>query len=186
LLLEARGVLASHLQQRETWQGAIDHAVQNAFAAANSTEQGELFEARATFVTLWRRDNGELRGCRGECAAHQPLIAAVANMALAAATDDPRFVSVTAAELPLLRVEVSVLTPLAEVEPQQVRVGIDGIMVVHGQARGLLLPQVAVEHAMTREQFLEAVCWKAGLSQDAWRAPGTHLWAFQTQCWEEA
>jgi AmmeMemoRadiSam system protein A len=140
---------------------------------------------RAAFVTLWRRDTGELRGCRGECAARQPLITAVAAMALAAATDDPRFTPLAPAELSVLRIEISALTPLARVEPEQVRLGIDGLMVVSGQLRGLLLPQVAVEHKMTREQFLAAVCWKAGLPENAWHSPHTSLWAFQTQCWEE-
>jgi AmmeMemoRadiSam system protein A len=164
---------------------AIEHAVHNGLALATRNEQAELLAARATFVTLWRRDTGELRGCRGECAAHQPLIAAVAEMALAAATGDPRFAPVEPAEIPSLRIEINVLTPLVKIDPQQVRVGADGVMVARGQMRGLLLPQVASEHNMTRKQFLEAVCWKAGLSEDAWHSPDTSLWAFQTECWEE-
>jgi AmmeMemoRadiSam system protein A len=185
LSLTARQAIESYLQDMVTLQQAIALSVQKGLAGASEPQQAELLAPGAAFVTLWRRDNAELRGCRGECAAHQPLIAAVAAMALAAATDDPRFAAVTPAELSLLRIEISVLTPLIQVQPEEVRIGPDGVMVMRGHARGLLLPQVAVEHSMTREQFLDAVCWKAGLPENAWHSPDTSLWTFQTQCWEE-
>ena len=42
-----------------------------------STRSPALLEHRGSFVTLRRRDTGELRGCRGECRALRPLIESV-------------------------------------------------------------------------------------------------------------
>ncbi len=156
-----------------------------AATAIPTGEREQLLAQGACFVTLWRRASGELRGCRGECTPRQPLVAAVGSMALATALDDPRFAAVTADELAELRIEISVLTPLHPIEPQQVEIGRHGLMIVEGRRRGLLLPQVAVEHQMNREQFLEALCWKAGLSTDAWRSASAGLWAFETASWIE-
>ncbi|MBK8046861.1 MAG: AmmeMemoRadiSam system protein A [Anaerolineales bacterium] len=144
-----------------------------------------LQEPRAVFVTLWRRDSGELRGCRGEIVAHDPLAQAVVEMAIAAATDDPRFLPVTVDEIPLLSIEISVLTPLYPIAASDVVIGKHGVLVSRGARRGLLLPQVATEHGMDREEFLDAVCQKAGLPAHAWRAPDTRLSAFETTVFEE-
>lgn len=144
-----------------------------------------LQEPRAVFVTLWRRDSGELRGCRGEIMAHYPLAQAVVEMAIAAAVDDPRFLPVTEAEIPLLAIEISVLTPLHPITASEVVIGRHGVLVSRGARRGLLLPQVATEHEMDREEFLDAVCQKAGLPAHAWRAPDTRLLAFETTVFEE-
>ena len=51
--------------------------------------------------------------------------------------------------------------------------GIHGLMITRHQARGLLLPQVAIEHHWDRERFLEETCRKAGLLPDAWRKGAT-------------
>jgi AmmeMemoRadiSam system protein A len=196
LLGVARHTLSSALVRRLPAEAAVDQAVRSLLPSADAANHAwlgagmdspwaALWEDRACFVTLWRRDNAELRGCRGECRARQPLALAVGYMALAAGLDDPRFSAATADELPLLRVEISVLTPLRPIAPQEVEVGRHGLMIVAGRQRGLLLPQVAVEHHLDREQFLEAVCWKAGLEPDAWRATNAALWAFETESWAE-
>jgi AmmeMemoRadiSam system protein A len=189
LLTMARQALVNKLLLAQPLQQAVEQAAQAAVSAAPTEQQRDLLELRACFVTLWRRDSGELRGCRGECSAHQPLAWATGYMALAAAEDDPRFAAVTAAELPDLRIELSVLSPLYRIDPSAVVIGKHGLMIAGGthgaRRRGLLLPQVAVEHQMTREQFLEAVCWKAGLSLDAWQAADVTLWAFETESWAE-
>jgi len=149
------------------------------------TDSPVLLAHGACFVTLWSRTGGELRGCRGEVTAHQPLIAAVTQIAIAAATDDPRFVPVTPAELLCLRFEISVLSPMQPIRPQDVELGRHGLFVVRGGQRGLLLPQVPVEHGMDRAEFLRAVCWKAGLPADAWQQAGTRLFSFTTDTWDE-
>ncbi len=145
-----------------------------------------LCAPRACFVTLRRRDGGALRGCRGETHACRPLYAAVALMAAAAALDDPRFLPVRREELPLLRIEISVLTPLVDLCPEAVTVGRHGLLVTRGRAVGLLLPQVAAEWGWEREAFLAATCIKAGLPADAWRRPGTQLRGFECEVFGEA
>lgn len=188
LLAVARRSLVNSLAQHQPPQQAVEDAVGNELAqesTISTAEREQLLAPAACFVTLWRRDSGELRGCRGECTARLPLATAVGFMTLATALDDPRFAAVTAGELAELRIEISVLTPLHPIEPQQVQVGKHGLMIVEGRRRGLLLPQVAVEHQMNREQFLEAVCWKAGLPTDAWRSASAGLWAFETTSWIE-
>ena len=189
LLVVARRSLVNSLVRHLLPEQAVDDAVRKEVmqdsAATSIEERNQLLAQGACFVTLWRRSTGELRGCRGECSAHQPLAAAVGFMAIATALDDPRFAKVTEGELAELRIEISVLTPLYLIEPQQLEVGRHGLLIVEGRRRGLLLPQVAVEHQMNRAQFLEAVCWKAGLPADAWRSASASLWAFETASWNE-
>lgn len=127
----------------------------------------KLEAAAGVFVTLHKRD--ELRGCVGYAWARKPLYRAVMEAAAAAALQDPRFSPVRAAELPELEVEISVLSPCQPIAPEAIQVGVHGLMVAQGPARGLLLPQVAVEHRWNCERFLEETCRKAGLPPDAWR-----------------
>jgi AmmeMemoRadiSam system protein A len=144
-----------------------------------------LLEPRATFVTLRRRADGELRGCRGQRSATQPLVASVIHMTVASAVDDPRFAAVTQREVPGLHIEISALTPAVSVRPDEVLVGRHGLIVSAGHVAGLLLPQVPLEYGWDREQFLQAVCEKAGLPGNAWRAAGVRLEAFEAEVWEE-
>lgn len=146
---------------------------------------GALREPRATFVTLRRRADGELRGCRGQRVAIQPLVESVVHMTVASAVDDPRFAPVTPAEVPGLHIEISALTLPVPVRPEQVVVGRHGLIVSAGRAAGLLLPQVPLEYGWGREQFLQAVCEKAGLPRHAWRVAGVRLEAFEAEVWEE-
>ncbi len=136
------------------------------------------FEApRGVFVTL--RKNGELRGCIGFAEPVAPLVQAVVQAAVYAATEDPRFPPVKPAELKDIKVEVSVLTPLREiVDARKVEVGRHGLVVSRGERRGLLLPQVPVENGWDRETFLEQASLKAGLPPDAWRR-GAKLFVFE-------
>jgi len=138
---------------------------------------GVLAEPRGAFVTLRRRD-GELRGCIGRMVSEDPLAETVAEMAAAAATEDGRFEPVTAAELPSLVVEISVLGPMRPIRPEDVEVGVHGLMLSCGPRRGVLLPQVPVEHAWDRETFLDHLCRKAGVPGGAWRRPDCELLAF--------
>jgi AmmeMemoRadiSam system protein A len=189
LLTVARQTLVNSLVRHQLPQPAVEDAIRTGLGPGSTgmgaEERDQLLAQGACFVTLWRRDTGELRGCRGECGAHQALASAVGYMVLAAALDDPRFAAVTARGLADLRIEISVLTPLRPIVPDQVEIGRHGLMIVEGHRRGLLLPQVAVEHQLDREQFLEAVCWKAGLTADAWQSDSAGLWAFETASWSE-
>ncbi len=81
-------------------------------------------------------------------------------------------------ELPGLEIEISLLSPLERIQPEAIEIGKHGLLVEQGIRRGLLLPQVAVEHHLDREQFLKETCRKAGLSWDAWKAADTLIYAF--------
>lgn len=130
----------------------------------------------AAFVTLMCK--GELRGCIGYVEPVKSLAQAVAHCAEAAAFADPRFPPVTPNELPYLRVEVSVLSPLRPVaDPQEIQIGTHGLFISQGGRHGLLLPQVATEFGWDRETFLRQTCLKAGLSGDAWMR-GAEIQAF--------
>ncbi len=144
-----------------------------------------LREPRATFVTLRRRADGELRGCRGQRVATQALAESVVHMTIASAVDDPRFEPVTRAEIPGLHIEISALTPPRPIRPDQVVVGRHGVIVSVGRVAGLLLPQVPLAYGWNREQFLRAVCEKAGLPADAWRIASVRLEGFEAEVWEE-
>ncbi len=133
--------------------------------------QGTLSAPGAAFVTLTK--NGRLRGCIGYTEAVAPLFKVVQECAVAAATEDPRFPPVSSNELPSLRIEISVLTPLVPILPEEVEVGRHGLMVSQGGMRGLLLPQVPVEWGWDRETFLDQTCVKAGLPPSAWRHGAT-------------
>ena len=122
---------------------------------------------------LRRESHRELRGCVGYALPTVPLYRAVAETARAAAFDDSRFLPVTKDEAPGLEVSLSVLSRLFPIHPEAVEVGRHGLLVSEGARRGLLLPQVPVEHGWDRETFLEQTCHKAGLPLDAWRKAAT-------------
>jgi uncharacterized protein len=138
---------------------------------AEPAAAGKLGAAGAAFVTLKKKHR--LRGCIGYTEAVAPLFKVVQECVVAAATEDPRFTPVTPEELPLISLEISVLTPLVPIRPEEVVVGRHGLCVSQGKMRGLLLPQVPVEQGWDRETFLDQVCAKAGLPPSAWRHGAT-------------
>ncbi len=137
----------------------------------------------AAFVTLTAR--GRLRGCIGYTEARAPLYRTVQECAVASATEDPRFLPLTPDEIGAVHIEISVLTPLLPVRPEDVAVGVHGLLVTRGGRRGLLLPQVPGEYGWDRETFLAQVCVKAGLPRDAWRT-GAELYSFTAEVFGEA
>ncbi len=139
-------------------------------------------EQRGAFTTLHLR--GKLRGCIGYVFPAQSLYRTVAETARAAALDDPRFEPVGLPEAPELQVEISVLSTLKPITPEDVVVGKHGLVVSYGNRRGLLLPQVPVEWGWDRETFLSQTCLKAGLPPDAW-LHGAELQAFTAEVFGE-
>jgi AmmeMemoRadiSam system protein A len=130
-----------------------------------------LSEPRGVFTSLYK--NGELRGCVGYVLPACAVYRAVAETARASAFEDNRFPRVTKEELPHLQVELSILTPPQPILPEQVEIGRHGLLIgLHGR-RGLLLPQVPVEHNWDRITFIEQTCRKAGLPLDAWKRGAT-------------
>ncbi len=130
-----------------------------------------LDEKRGAFTTLYVR--GQLRGCVGYVFPVAPLYRTISETARAAAFEDTRFPPLSATELPELEIHLSVLSPLQPIRAEEVEVGRHGLLVSLNARRGLLLPQVPVEHGWDRETFLEQTCRKAGLPLDAWRHGAT-------------
>ena len=143
---------------------------------------GRLREYGGAFVTL--RCAGELRGCIGHVEAMRPLYETVCECAMAAALADPRFEPVAPNELPHLALEISVLSPLYDIAPEEIEVGRHGLLISSGERRGVLLPQVPQELMWDRERFLEETCRKAGLAKDAWRH-GARIQAFTTEIFSD-
>jgi len=139
----------------------------------------------AAFVTL--HVGGALRGCIGTLERRRSLWSVVGDMAAAAATRDPRFPPIDAGDLQAMTVEISVLTPDVVIHrPEEIEIGRHGLDVRRGGARGLLLPQVAVEHGFDREKFLAATCRKAGLPSDAWSDADTEIRVFEADVFGDA
>jgi AmmeMemoRadiSam system protein A len=141
-----------------------------------------LGESRGVFTTLYLRD--ELRGCVGYALPITSLYRAVIETARGAAFDDPRFSPVNAGELADLKISLSVLSLLKPIRAEQVKIGRHGLLVTLGPRRGLLLPQVPLEHGWNQIQFLEQTCRKAGLPADAWQK-GATLEAFTAEVFGE-
>jgi AmmeMemoRadiSam system protein A len=137
-----------------------------------------LAEPRGVFTTLYYR--GNLRGCVGFVFPVASLYRTVAESARGAAFDDSRFSSVTCGEAAALEVSLSILSPPQPVQPDAVEIGRHGLLVKLGAYRGLLLPQVPVEHVWDRVTFLEQTCKKAGLPANAWQT-GAQLEAFTAE-----
>lgn len=136
------------------------------------------------FVSLHKR--GNLRGCIGTFDTSQPVADQVEEMAVAAATRDPRFKPVSEAEVAELDIEISVLTPPRRIaSPDEIQVGVHGLMVSRGYQRGVLLPQVAMEYGWDRETFLAHTCRKAGLPDTAWKDPDTVIQVFTAEVFGE-
>jgi AmmeMemoRadiSam system protein A len=137
-----------------------------------------LAEPRGAFTTLYL--SGQLRGCVGYVSPILPVYRAVAETARAAAEEDSRFEPVRREEAVQLEISLSILSLLQPVAPEQVEIGRHGLVVTMAGRRGLLLPQVPVEHHWDRLTFLEQTCRKAGLPMDAWQR-GAMLEAFTAE-----
>jgi len=158
----------------------LESVVKGGAIPAYAQHEGKLGEKWGAFVTLNKDDH--LRGCIGHIIGTQPLIDTVAQMTRAAALEDPRFQPVQPSELNSIKYEISVLTPIREIDNvEEIVVGRDGIIISRGYNRGLLLPQVATEYGWDRETFLEQTCNKAGLPKSAWSESDTKIEIFSAE-----
>ncbi|MDD5073665.1 MAG: AmmeMemoRadiSam system protein A, partial [Candidatus Shapirobacteria bacterium] len=140
---------------------------------------------RAVFVTL--KKNGQLRGCLGGFEAKEPVWQAVANMAIAAAANDPRFSPVTKDELEEITIEISLLSPLKKVTSwEEVELGKHGVYLKQDTLTGTFLPQVAQEGDWTKEDFLGEICaQKMGLNRDCYLDPATEIFIYTVESFAE-
>ncbi len=175
-------------------RSTLEAHVRGTAGKPKSWSSGLFSEKRGVFVTLNMAEPGpeRLRGCIGFPYPVKELGAAIQEATAAAATEDPRFPPVTAAELDSIVIEVSVLTPPAPLEAEKrqdlhkmVRIGRDGLIASRSYASGLLLPQVATEFGLDGQEFLSQVCLKAGLTPDAWLDKETKMQVFQAEIFAE-
>ena len=143
-----------------------------------------LQQPRGAFVTL--KNKGELRGCIGRMIGDEPLIKLVGVMAIQAAFSDRRFNQLTADELSDIEIEISVLTPMKKVSGAgDIVVGRDGVLINKDGHSAVFLPQVATEQKWNREEMLDNLCLKAGLTAGCWKEK-TQFSTFQAVVFSES
>ena len=145
-----------------------------------------LLQEEGTFVTI--RKHGQLRGCIGNILGRGPLARLVRDMAISAASDDPRFQPVKADELDEIEIDISVLSkPWSIKNTDEIIMGVHGVIVSQGPFRqGIFLPEVATETGWSKEQFLNELCsQKAGLPSDCWKDSKTKIDIFTTESFSE-
>jgi len=157
----------------------------------------EKFQGKyGAFVTLnkFNVSGNPLRGCIGYIEPTYPLYDVIHRVSISSAIEDPRFPSVSLEEMDEIVIELSILTApiLIKVENtneyfNKIVVGRDGLIAERGMRRGLLLPQVPVDHDRNWdvETFLSHTCVKAWLSKDAWKEKETKIYSFQAILFEE-
>lgn len=158
---------------------AVTQAVVHGHLPADIPSDGIFSQPCGVFVTLHVANL--LRGCIGVVEPSEPFGESVVRCAASAALQDPRFPVMRPQELPGLHIEISLLSPPLPIRPEQVEIGLHGLLIKRGQQRGLLLPQVAVEHRFTVEQFLAETCRKAQLPAQAWRDADVGIFGFTCQ-----
>jgi AmmeMemoRadiSam system protein A len=164
-------------------RNAVVEAVSHGRLPEQIPHDGVFAERRGAFVTLHVQHR--LRGCIGVIEAEEPLGDSIVRCAASSALQDPRFPPMRSEDLAELQIEISLLSPLAPIPLEEVEIGRHGLLVSRGAQRGLLLPQVAVEHHLTREQFFEETCRKAQLAREVWREPETQLFGFTCEVFSD-
>ena len=135
------------------------------------------------FVTI--KQKGQLRGCIGNFVSDNLLFQLVQEMAIAAATQDPRFYPMKPDDLDAFKLDISVLSPLRLItDVAEIVVGTHGIYIIKNHCRGVLLPQVATEYGWDRDTFLQHTCIKAGLPEEAWKKD-CEIYVFSAQVFGE-
>jgi len=141
-----------------------------------------LLVKQGCFVCI--KINGTLRGCIGNFLSDKPLYRLVQEMAISAATGDPRFYPMKMDDLENFDLEISVLSPLHKISSiDEIEVGVHGLYLEKNFSRGVLLPQVAVEYGWDRDTFLSQTSIKAGLGKDDWQE-GTDIYTFSAMVFQ--
>lgn len=143
----------------------------------------ELKSNSGAFVTL--ELNHKLRGCIGYIIGEGTLFETVCDAAVKAAFSDPRFNPISKEELEKIEIEISVLSNFNKIKTyDDIEIGKHGLLLEEGN-RGLLLPQVATDHKMNREQFLTALCHKAGIYGNYWKERLLNIKTFTAEVFSE-
>ncbi len=158
-----------------------------------------LKRPQGAFVTLFRhlpqkggstaygaRDGKELRGCIGYIMPVKPLYLAVMDNAMSACSKDFRFEPVKEDELKAIEIEISVLTaPKKVASSNDIRVGLDGVLLYCQGKQSVFLPHVATEFGWDLDETLSQLAGKAGLPRLAWKGPTARFEVFQAISIEE-
>lgn len=160
-------------------RNCLREAIYNKRKFEEVPEAGVFAMRAGAFVSLHR--HGKLRGCIGIVEPMEPLGKTIAHCAVSAAREDPRFASLRPEEVEDVEIEVSLLSEPELIAPENIVIGQHGLLIEQGRRRGLLLPQVAVEHHLDPVAFLSETCRKAGLPTDAWRSKETEIYGFTCQ-----
>ena len=161
-------------------RNAITHQILNETYNLKPREERSINIHSGCFVTI--KQNGNLRGCIGNFQSQQPLYQEVATMAVAAASQDPRFPPMNTDDLGNFNLEITILSPLEKIEDtDKIEVGTHGIYIIKGFNRGVLLPQVATEYGWDKKTFLQQTCIKAGLPDNSWQHQETEIYIFSGQ-----
>ena len=146
--------------------------------------EGEKFDQKkGVFVTL--KKDGELMGCVGLPYPVLPLKKAIMKAAKSAAFEDPRFEGIEEEEVEDISIEISTLTMPKACKPKDIELGEEGLICNYEGYSGLLLPQVAIDQGMEKEEFIEAVCKKAKLPKDIWQEDNCKFYKFRCQIFSE-
>ena len=166
-------------------RNSIETFVKTGKVSDITIKDARLNEIEGAFVTITK--HGALRGCIGNIIGQEPLYETVRDMAVAAASQDPRFTPLTAGELKDIDVEISVLSkPRRVKDASEIQLGKHGVIVSAYGHQGVFLPQVADETGWSKEEFLSQLCsQKAGLPADAWKDPNTALYVFTADVFGE-
>jgi AmmeMemoRadiSam system protein B/AmmeMemoRadiSam system protein A len=165
----------------------IDHVLQNGTVPEPSELGVEITDAmkppRAAFVTL--KKHSQLRGCIGDIYPQQPLYKSVIMNAIYASFRDRRFQPVKKEECDDIKIEISILTvPKPVASADDIRIGVDGVVLYKDGQSALFLPQVATEQGWNIDEMLTHLSLKAQLPGDAWKV-GASFRTFQAHVFGE-
>ncbi|WP_298438622.1 AmmeMemoRadiSam system protein A [Geobacter sp.] len=158
---------------------AVVNYVANGIISETQAPAANLNKGGGCFVCI--KKDGNLRGCIGNFTSDKPLFQLVQEMAISAATRDPRFYPMKAEDLDDFSLEISILGPLVKISScDEIKIGTHGIYLEKNFCRGVLLPQVATEQGWDRNTFLSQTCIKAGLRANDWEE-GADIYVFSAQ-----
>ncbi len=138
----------------------------------------ELNEKRGVFITL--KKNGRLRSCVGTLISDYPLYEFLPYVSRAVLSKDKRFEPIKKRELKSLLIEVSIIYDYGRLfSIKRFKIGENGLFIVKGEKRGVLLPQVAIEYRLNKKQFLIKLCEKASLKHNCYKDDDVKIYKFK-------
>jgi AmmeMemoRadiSam system protein A len=137
-----------------------------------------LYQKRGVFVGLWM--HGAEVNCIGHPLPNMMLEEAVQQYAMEIVKQDKRVSSLKVEDLDQIQIKLSIMTHPVPIVPDQIEMGVHGLIVKSDGRLGVLLPEVPVEFGWDLQTYLEKLCEKGGFPIDAWKNPSS-LYGFTTQ-----